>query len=107
MYHYRAKLIRVIDGDTVVLEIDVGFHMTTKQHIRLLGIDAPEKRGESKEAGMLAKEHLIKLLEGIDILIVYTEKSDSFGRWLGTLYTEGHDINQAMIDDGHAVKYVK
>ncbi len=106
MYEYNAKLIRIIDGDTIVVTMDVGFNMTTKQHIRLLGINAPEKRGKTKQAGLDAKEHLITLLKNDD-LVIKTRKNDSFGRYLGTIYLNGTDINQQMIDDGFAVEYMK
>ena len=92
LHFYKATVIRVIDGDTVVLSIDNGFHSRYETSVRLLGFDAPEVRTrdlEEKGRGLLAKQRLEELIysEGYDIYI-RTEKSDSFGRWLGIIYLD-------------------
>lgn len=114
MYEYRAKVERVIDGDTVDLIIDLGFKMTTVQRCRLLRINAPETRGETREAGERSKSYLQSLLtlRQRDKLIVRTEKDDSFGRYLAELLVTEDDgtvtnVNQAMLDSGHAAEYRK
>ncbi len=113
MYTYQAKCIRVVDGDTVDLDVDLGFHMTARIRFRLLGIDAPElRRGteEQKAAGRESK----KFLEGLLLpdagpfpptLVIRTEKADSFGRWLCTIEKDGVDVGITMIDAGHATVY--
>ena len=106
MHEYKAEVIRVVDGDTVDLNIDLGMRVWTRQRIRLLGIDAPEKRGDSRVEGHASLGYLQQLLYQMPV-IVRTEKTGKFGRWLGTLYVNGIDINQKMIDDGHAVEYGK
>lgn len=108
-YTYAATLIRVIDGDTVDVTIDVGFHLTTVQRLRLLGINAPEMHGPSHVAGISAKAWLIEALDG-KTLYVRTHKSDVFGRWLAELLAVSEDgseinINQAMLDAGQAVAF--
>lgn len=109
-YRYKATVSRVVDGDTVDLIIELGFHMTTKQRIRLLGIDAPEIRGSEKEAGRKSTAYLAGLLmkDGGEIE-VETVKTGKFGRWLGLLYVDGLEssINTEMIKAGHAVEYAK
>lgn len=106
MYSYEAHVNRVIDGDTVDLDIDLGFR--TKLHnvrCRLIGIDTPESRGAKKcEAGLFAKEVVTKELLDRDIKIrSYKDEtvdvdSDSFGRWLVRIYLDGTDYNQSLID---------
>ena len=115
MYTYFVKrLIKVVDGDTIDIEIDLGFDLTKKERVRLGGIDTPEKRTknlEEKAMGLEATEYLTALLEGAVKLIVTTEKDGKFGRMIGTLYMSlecietGSSINQMMIDDGFAWKY--
>ena len=115
MYTYFVKkVIKVVDGDTIDIEIDLGFDLTKKERVRLGGIDTPEKRTknlEEKAMGLEATEYLTALLEGAVKLIVTTEKDGKFGRMIGTLYMSlecietGSSINQMMIDDGFAWKY--
>lgn len=120
MYTYFVKkVIRIVDGDTIDIEIDLGFDLTKKERVRLGGIDTPEKRTknlEEKAMGLEATEYLTALLDGAPQLTVTTEKDGKFGRMIGTLYlspdmlpdssnSTGSSINQAMIDDGFAWKY--
>ena len=105
MYHYRAELIRVVDGDTVDLRVDMGFRLTTVQRFRLLGYDAPEMHGATREMGERAQAALAGLLgywgEAAEIEIA-TEKGDSFGRWLCRItITGGIDVAQYLIDLGY------
>lgn len=109
MFRYRAKIIRVVDGDTVVAWVDLGFSTYVKQTLRLFGIDAPEMRGKDKLEGRKATSHLGMLISAHEPTIVQTvrDKTGKYGRYLATLLGgEGLvDINQRMVDDGHAVKY--
>ena len=119
MYEYRVKIIKVIDGDTVDVDIDLGFGMTyKKQRVRMLGIDTPESRTRDlveKQFGKASKKHLKKLLEMSERISLISHDKGKFGRILGELYghyNEGHpvygesfNINQQMIDDHHAVEY--
>lgn len=111
-YLYRAVVVRVVDGDTIDADIDLGFYIWIKrQRIRLLGIDAPEVRGESKAEGIAATEHLKSLIDGETIILRTVkgedggDRDDSFGRWLGTIYHGGIDVNAEMIRSGHAIPY--
>lgn len=105
MYRYHCNLIRVIDGDTIVVEIDLGLRVWTRQTIRLAGIDAPEPRGESKEKGKEASAHLSALINNCRQLVIHTEKSGKYGRWLGVLFRDNESmaVNHLMVQDGHAV----
>ena len=108
MYHYKAKLVRVIDGDTIDVDIDLGFDVwLKKQRIRLAGIDAPECRTRNKlekTLGLAAKERLTELCSAeMQLESLGTGK---FGRILGIPKTsDGASICQILIDEGHAVEY--
>ena len=98
-FTYTAVVSNVVDGDTIDADLDLGFHMLCRQRIRLLGIDAAEKgqRG-AKEATAFLRQFIGKPLW------VKTQKSDSFGRYLGVLFCAftGMNINQRMIEMGLA-----
>jgi micrococcal nuclease len=106
-YRYNAKILKIVDGDTVWVEIDLGLRVFCKERVRLLGIDAPEMRGANREQGIASKEYLINLLKNHgNQVIIETKKEGKYGRWLATLFTDdGENINQMMIDGGHAVIY--
>ncbi|WP_210185673.1 thermonuclease family protein [Bauldia litoralis] len=111
-YLYRAEVVRVVDGDTIDVDIDLGFYIwIRKQRIRMLDIDAPEMRGESKVVGAAATEYLKTLIDGKEVILRTSkgkdgaDRDDSFGRWLGTVYLDGLDVNQEMIRAGQAVPY--
>ena len=107
MYEYACDIVRVIDGDTVVVDIDLGFRLVHRQTIRLVGIDCPEARGECREEGLVAKEHLEHILEQADSYVIETRKAGKYGRYLGTIWTntDSRSINDRMIDDGFAEKW--
>ena len=111
MYRYKVSVVKVVDGDTIDVDIDLGFGMTyKKQRVRMLGIDTPESRTRDlveKKFGKASKKHLKNLLEyPFDIELVSHDKG-KFGRILGELFHAGNEvsINQQMINDHHAVPY--
>lgn len=118
MYRYAVKVTRVVDGDTVDVDIDLGFGMTyRKQRVRMMGIDTPESRTrdlEEKFYGKQSKYFLESLLKDRKVQLVSHDKG-KFGRILGELFiddmpddiivnAEG-SINKMMIDNYHAVPY--
>lgn len=112
MYEYKAIVTEVIDGDTVSMTVDVGFYMFTKIRVRLLHINAPEihtKDLEEKKRGLVSKTFLKSLLEGKDV-IVKTQKTDNFGRWLGEVFLDDGEhsinVNQLLVDQGYAVPFM-
>ena len=110
MYTYKIKeVIKVIDGDTLDVLIDLGFSISIKSRIRLAGINAPETRTldlNEKSKGLDAKSWLEEELKNQEI-IIKTVKEEKYGRMLGYLYTKNHSltINERMILEGFAVKY--
>ena len=115
MYEYRVKkVLKVVDGDTIDVDIDLGFNISYTQRVRLAGIDTPESRTKDKEEkvlGLESKEHLKKLLAQSTNIVIKTEKPDSsekYGRILGWLYIDGADksVNESLIADGYAWDYM-
>ena len=110
MFEYKCKLVKVVDGDTVDIDIDLGFGVwLQKQRIRLYGIDTPESRTSDdveKVYGLAAKERMQKWLDGGSLKIVtHKDAKGKFGRILGELYTFDTNINDKMIEEHHAVAY--
>lgn len=106
-YIYKAKIINVVDGDTVDAIIDVGFKMTTTQRLRLAGIDTAEltsKDPVERASAQEAKLFLIQELLNKDVLIK-TEKADAFGRYLATIVLNETNINELMLVKNLAVPY--
>ena len=109
MFIYAANLIKIIDGDTIDAEIDLGFSTFVKKRIRFLGIDAPETRTRDlseKEAGLEAKRRLEELLEGAEGK--FTLKSHGvgkYGRCLGEIFIDEVNINNLLIEEGYARIY--
>ena len=115
MYEYRCKVVKVIDGDTVDVDIDLGFGVWLhKERVRMFGIDTPESRTrdlEEKKYGLAAKKFLTGMLDDEGGIILKTQKDaeGKFGRILGELWRSTNfadkSINQYMIDKHHAVAY--
>lgn len=106
-YVYAAELVRVVDGDTVVLDIDLGCEMwIRRQHCRLICINAPEPHTETREAGDKATWRLRELLASTEQLLVRThyDRKGSFRRLLVELWADGLNINDRMVDEGHATR---
>ncbi|CAB5237930.1 hypothetical protein UFOVP142_21 [uncultured Caudovirales phage] len=94
-YTYFAKAIRVIDGDTAVLDVDLGFQVHYACHVRFMHYNAPELHGPNPDAGAKAKGELTLLLEGKSLLIVSNRDfSQTFARYLATVYVL--DASQAI-----------
>lgn len=115
MYVYRCKVVKIIDGDTVDVDIDLGFGVWMKnKRVRLYGIDTPESRTrdlKEKKYGLAAKQFLTNMLDdpGGIVLKTHKDKTGKFGRILGELWrtTDFADqsINNYMIEKHHAVGY--
>tara|TARA_R110001606_G_C15340113_1_gene646480 strand:- start:565 stop:960 length:396 start_codon:yes stop_codon:yes gene_type:complete len=111
MYTYKIKeIIRVVDGDTVDVLIDLGFGIAKKERVRIAGIDAPETRtkdSKEKSFGIESKTWLTDCLETVKLLTIKTEKEGKYGRILGWLYIDDSDasVNEIMINEGYAWEY--
>jgi micrococcal nuclease len=99
----RTKITNIVDGDTVDGFVDLGYRIWTEQRFRLLGIDTPERGREGyAEATAYVKDRIL----GKEVQI-QSEKSDSFGRYLATIYFEESIINVELLDKGLAKEYRK
>ena len=116
MYEYKAKVLRVVDGDTVDVDIDLGFGIWMhKERVRMIGIDTPESRTRDKVEktfGLASKDRLKELLPVGSIAILKTEidrsgedKKGKFGRILGDFIIEDKRATDILIEEGHAVAY--
>jgi micrococcal nuclease len=104
---YKAFISTVIDGDTVVADVDLGFGVILKdQKFRLIGIDAPEKRGLSRKEGLQSMQALKDLIEDRWVVIkTVKDRKEKWGRWLAEVWLNEECINERMLTEGHAAPY--
>lgn len=104
-YTYRARVRRIVDADTIDVDIDMGFRAwRIKERLRLAGIDAWEVRGPEREKGLAAKEALGRMIAPGDMVTITTEPDpDNFGRWIAMVYMDALCLNSWLVDHGHAV----
>lgn len=106
-YTYRATVNRVIDGDTIDVDLDVGFNTTMRKRLRFLGIDTWEVRGSEKPQGLIAKARLEEMLQTSDKIYVQTvmDARGKYGRVLAFLWTETDgvlvNVNEQLLAEGH------
>ena len=110
MYNYKAKVLYVVDGDTIDVVVDLGFNVDTRQRIRLFGVDTPETRtrnAKEKQAGLEAKQYVIDAIADKDIQIT-TEEKGKFGRYLAIIYYGANfkqNLNRELVNQGLAKEY--
>ncbi len=110
MHTYQCKIVRVVDGDTVDVDIDLGFGIWLRnQRIRMYGIDTPESRTrdlEEKKYGKAATAYLVNWTNaGGIVLKTYKDGKGKYGRILGELWYADVNINKKMVEEHHAVEY--
>ena len=109
MYEYSATLVKIVDGDTVDVLIDLGFNTTKKERVRLLGIDTPESATKDlaeKKLGIEAKEYIIQWFTKNTPFRLQTTKDDKYGRILGVFTgLDGKTLNTRLVDEGYAWAY--
>ena len=109
MCYYGVEILRVVDGDTVDVRIDLGFNVWHKCRVRLMGINAPESRTrdlEEKARGLEAKAWLTQqFYDAVDPIELQSHGVGKYGRVLGEFYINGENINKLMVKVGHAVEY--
>ena len=111
MYEYRCKILRVVDGDTVDVDIDLGFGIImSNERVRIHGIDAPESRTRDlveKKFGLAAKDRVLELLpEGsYQTIKTFLDGKGKFGRILGNFLIGNSTLTAILIKEGHAVEY--
>ena len=115
MYEYHVKKVtKIVDGDTIDVDIDLGFDISFSSRVRLAGIDTPESRTTDlaeKALGLEVKDKLKQLIGNAKSIVIKTEKMDSsekYGRILGWLYLDGAEtsVNDALVAGGYAWSYM-
>jgi micrococcal nuclease len=112
--YYVKKVSKVVDGDTIDVDIDLGFDISFTSRVRLAGIDTPESRTTDKiekALGLESKSFLKNAIDSAKSVVIKTEKMDSsekYGRILGWVYLDGSEvsINEQMISEGYAWGYL-
>lgn len=107
LYHYRFHVLRVVDGDTLEGECDVGFHLRQTMRLRLLGINAPELHSKDlgeRDKAATARDELAAKVTGKD-LVIRTKKTDAFGRYLALCFLDDENINEWLIRNGYAAPF--
>lgn len=110
MYEYNATVLRVVDGDSLDVMIDQGFRQWRKERVRVLGVDCPETHGETKQAGLDAKQFTQTWCDsrgGLIRIKTVMDPNDSFGRVLADVYDrdDGSLLASALLSASHAVAY--
>ena len=117
MYTYKMSPLKVVDGDTIDAEIDLGFDIKVKKRVRFMGINVPESRTkdlEEKAKGLAAKDRVKALLDGCENITLKSHGVGKFGRCLGEIMLDMVDgqekltlvsLNELLINEGHATEY--
>ena len=115
LYTYKAYVSKVIDGDTIIADVDLGFNLFTTQKLRLRGIDTPEINTDD---GIKAREFVLSSIKDLDFIVIKTYKQDKYSRYLADIFCgkgksinsvikEEYFLNKQLIDKKLAVKYIK
>ena len=112
LYHYKATVVSVYDGDTITVDIDLGFSATLRMNVRLARINAPEVRGPQKPEGLTAAEALRQWLPaGQQVYLkTYKDGREKYGRYLADVGIDGHSLpyitclNDWLVEHGYAQK---
>ena len=104
-YQYNVELHRVVDGDTIVFDFDLGFKTKRRATVRLLGVDTAETYGVGHgsveyQTGMKHKEFVEEWLNEADSLSVRTDEKGKYGRWLGEIFNQdGESLNDRLVEE--------
>jgi len=103
-YRYRAHVLKIYDGDTITVRVDLGFHTHTIQRLRLARIDAWEVRGEERPAGLIARDWLRTQILGRDVEVqTNKDATGKWGRYIAEVFTlDGANLNDALVANSHA-----
>jgi len=108
LYHYRARVVAVYDGDTCTVDIDLGLRTWIHaEKLRLARINAPELTGAEKPSGLASRDFLRSLIDGKEIYIqTLKDKQEKYGRYLAEIFVQPNaawvNVNDLMVQSGHA-----
>ena len=118
MYQYKATVLRVVDGDTLHLDVDLGFFTRMEIIVRLYGLNTPEVRGAERAAGLRSKAYVTEVVPPGTLVVVKTYKAEKYGRFLADIWylpdstdreeiqSKGRWLNKELLDKGLAVVYL-
>jgi micrococcal nuclease len=98
LFHYRARLLKVVDGDTIDVMLDLGFQTHCIQRLRLLRVNTPERGQPGHQEATALTSSLLQEAE----IVIHTVRRDSFGRWLAEVWADGVSANDALVGRGWA-----
>jgi micrococcal nuclease len=104
MYEYMvSEVVKIVDGDTIDVKVDLGFHVNLEMRLRLYGIDTWEVRGVEREMGLAAKAALESLvLNGKTVWIkTIKDRQGKYGRYLAVLFIDDVNVNEWLVENGH------
>lgn len=101
----NGHVVKIVDGDTIDVDVDLGFHINVLTRFRLARINAPEIRGKEREEGLKSKEFLIELLWEKDVIIKSEKYKGKWGRWIAEVEIDGQNVSDLLVQRGLA-KYV-
>lgn len=108
-YQFWARVVRLVDADTLDLTVSLGFHLSLEDRFRLVGVDCPETYGVKRTS-----EEYARGLEALDFVQahlregdwveaeVYADRREKYGRWLCQLFVQGRSLNALLLSEGHA-----
>ena len=104
---YHATVDRVIDGDTLICNVDLGFHCYAKVHVRLLGINTPELNSRDQMERLKAQDAKLFLTNMLKdkTFVLRSSKTEKFGRWLGEIFIDDLNVANVMLFNGLGVPY--
>jgi len=105
MYHYEARVERIVDGDTIEFSVDLGFHMYFREQMRLAHYAAPEIKGPERALGLVAKQKLEELLPTGTIVTIQSQKTEKYGRWLAQVTWGDSTLSEYLIGEGYGIGY--
>lgn len=105
-YDYQARILKVVDGDTCDVIVDLGFRIFMEQRLRLFGVNAPEM-SSADHRGIAARDWLsAELPLGSSVTIRTAKPRDKYGRWLATVFVNEANINERLLASGLAEPYM-
>lgn len=104
VWEFEGTPVRVIDGDTYIFNIDLGFRVYTEVNIRIKDINAPEIKGKEKELGFIARDYVIDLFSKTETFFIRTEYDKTFDRYLGHVLVDGIDLAELLVSKGYAIR---
>ena len=104
MFEYAATVVRVVDGDTIYFDVDLGFYIRMTLDVRLKGLNTPEIRGEAREAGLKSKAFVEQALPVGMLVVLRTYKAEKYGRYLAeVLYLPGAKTRDEILKNGRSL----